>query len=232
VNQTIQNLVVVLFLFGLIASSSIGIQYSDAVFNNASKIQTPHNLVVPIVGGAGSTTILNAPYKVTVNFDSITVHNNHDHASVFTGPRDCCGGEWDLAAFVQGKAVDLTAASNDNLYDVDQGQTLYFEPGTQVTVDVPKTLPLSIMTLGTEDDCGPSLFGIIGTALLFLIPGGFLLVDNGFTAGTGWPDLAGVLPILKGPPSQWFDGLSAIQSNFAQGIANYDTKPTQDCIIL
>jgi hypothetical protein len=38
---------------------------------------------------------------------------------------------------------------------VSESETLYFDPGTEVTVYLPKTLPPSIFTVGQEvDECG------------------------------------------------------------------------------
>ena len=86
---------------------------------------------------------------VTVTFNSITVHDSHDFGYFNDG-------EYDLVAYVQGKKVDLTAASvHTGLYDVGDGDTINFKPGTQVITKIPNTVPLSIFTVGTEvDDCG------------------------------------------------------------------------------
>ena len=100
-------------------------------------------------------------YKVTVIFDSITVHNTHEGA--LSGD-----GEYDLTAYVQGMKVGLT----DNSYgggapyaytgalppvglgDVSTGETVNFDPDARVTVDLPGTVPLIIFTAGDEiDDC-------------------------------------------------------------------------------
>ncbi len=100
-------------------------------------------------------------YKVTVIFDSITVHNAHEGA--LSGD-----GEYDLTAYVQGMKVGLT----DNSYgggapyaytgalppvglgDVSTGETVNFDPDARVTVDLPGTVPLIIFTAGDEiDDC-------------------------------------------------------------------------------
>jgi hypothetical protein len=104
---------------------------------------------------------------VTVIFDSITVHDRHD-----TGPFN--DGEYDLAAYVQGRKVDLTDASQIGLsglcagwgcpsgpplYDVGDGDTLKFAPDTQIIAELPNTVPLSIFTVGTEvDGCGRGNF--------------------------------------------------------------------------
>lgn len=40
----------------------------------------------------------------------------------------------------------------DWLGDVSPGETIYFIPGTEVTVYLPDTLPLSIFTVGIEVD--------------------------------------------------------------------------------
>lgn len=99
-------------------------------------------------------------YKVTVTFDSLTVHDNHE--GLFSGD-----GEYNLFAYVQGKKIGLTDASYTTdlcagwsctgapaLLDVREGETVYFNPGTEVTVELPRTMPLSIFTAGDEiDDC-------------------------------------------------------------------------------
>jgi hypothetical protein len=111
---------------------------------------------------------IQAPYKVKVTFDSITVYHNHE--SVVQGK-----GEWKLAAYVQGKKIDLTEASCTHgtitttlpngqhltidkckvtgLNDVSDHETIKFPPGTEVTVDIPFPLPLSIFVYGQEVDC-------------------------------------------------------------------------------
>ena len=37
-----------------------------------------------------------------------------------------------------------------SLYDVSEGDTVGFEPGTEVTVEIPDTMPLSIFTVGDK----------------------------------------------------------------------------------
>lgn len=94
------------------------------------------------------------PYTVRVVFDSMTVHNDHEGA--FSGD-----GEYDIAAYVQGIKVGLTDASGpgDGLWDVSSGETVTFDPGTEVTVDIPTTIPLSVLTVGSEvDGCDRTSF--------------------------------------------------------------------------
>jgi hypothetical protein len=94
-------------------------------------------------------------YKVTVVFDSITVHEDHEGA--VSGD-----AEYDLTAYVQGLKVGLTDKSlsticvgcdpSPGLYDVSQGETIEFTPDARVTVEIPNTMPLSIFTVGDEVD--------------------------------------------------------------------------------
>ena len=107
-------------------------------------------------------------YRVKTTFYNIMVHNDHD--GTFRG-----NGEWDLVAFVQGIRVPLTEKScrtnpittgvsvaDCGLGSIEGGTTAYFgdlgkplDLGTSVTVDLPRTVPLSIFTAGIEeDDCG------------------------------------------------------------------------------
>jgi hypothetical protein len=87
--------------------------------------------------------------QIVVTFNSITVHNKHEGA--ISGD-----GEYDLFAYVQGRIVRLTDASvGGDLYDVENGQTVNFKPGTQIITEIPNTFPLSIFTVGSEvDGCG------------------------------------------------------------------------------
>jgi hypothetical protein len=94
------------------------------------------------------------PYKIKVTFDSMTVHNDHEGA--LSGD-----GEYDIAAYVQGIKVGLTDASGpgDGLWDVSNGETVTFDPGTEVTVDIPDNVPLSVLTVGSEvDGCDRTAF--------------------------------------------------------------------------
>jgi hypothetical protein len=107
-------------------------------------------------------------YQVKTTFYNIIVHNDHD--GLARGD-----GEWDLVAFVQGIRVPLTEKScrtnpittGDSVADcglgsIEGGTTAYFgdlgkplDLGTSVTVQLPRTVPLSIFTAGIEeDDCG------------------------------------------------------------------------------
>lgn len=97
--------------------------------------------------------------KVTVKFDSITVHNNHEGF----GRGD---GEYNLVAYAQGFRIKLTEATEFGvcggttapehcpfeLWDVSNGQTIHFKPDTMLTVELPDEIPLSIFTLGDEVD--------------------------------------------------------------------------------
>ena len=107
-------------------------------------------------------------YRVKTTFYNIKVHNDHD--GLARGD-----GEWDLFAFVQGIRVPLTEKSCRTNYittggsvppcglgSIEGGTTAHFadlgkplDSGTSVTVDLPRTVPLSIFTAGIEeDDCG------------------------------------------------------------------------------
>jgi hypothetical protein len=94
------------------------------------------------------------PYKIKVTFDSMTVHNDHEGA--LSGD-----GEYDIAAYVQGIKVGLTDASGpgDGLWDVSSGETVSFDTGTEVTVDISDYVPLSVLTVGSEvDGCDRTSF--------------------------------------------------------------------------
>jgi hypothetical protein len=111
-------------------------------------------------------------YRVKTTFYNIKVHNDHDGLSRGDG-------EWDLAAFVQGIKVPLTEKSCRTNYitnagsvppcglgDIEGGTSALFadlgkplDAGTSVTVDLPRTVPLSIFVTGIEeDDCGRAKF--------------------------------------------------------------------------
>jgi hypothetical protein len=107
-----------------------------------------------------TNTSISFPYEVTVRFDSITVRDNHEYSRYNNA-------EYDLSAFVQGIRIPLTDRSfvgicggaGDplpcGLGDASEGETITFTPGTEVTVYLPATLPLSVFTAGQEvDECG------------------------------------------------------------------------------
>jgi hypothetical protein len=103
--------------------------------------------------------------KVTVRFDSITVHNKHEGR--FSG-----SGEWDLIAYVEGQRIKLTDATTNivcggnppssncfELWFAGNGETYYFKQNNEITQDIPDTFPLSIFTVGSEvDGCGRGQF--------------------------------------------------------------------------
>jgi hypothetical protein len=153
-------------------------------------------------------TILNQPYRVTVAFDSISIHADHDYRNpIFDWlGTNCCSGEWSLDAFVQGKPIELIDGNVD-------GGDLVNLPGKTVTVDVPKDKPLSILTIGYEDDtgfwddCPLGPFGGCG----FHAPGS---LD---------PLGAQVVEILNGPVSTWIDALKEFQ-------VYYNRNHCSDCV--
>jgi hypothetical protein len=109
-----------------------------------------------IIPKLGIFTSSPAPIKVKVTFVSITVHN--DHEGIGSGD-----GEYDLNAYVHGKLVKLTEMSRSagaaGLWDVSSGETVNFPAGSAITVDIDKTLPLTIFTVGSEiDGCGRTAF--------------------------------------------------------------------------
>jgi hypothetical protein len=97
-----------------------------------------------------------APYKIKVTFNSITVHNSHEGA--LSGD-----GEYDLNAYVHGKLVKLTDLSRSTgaagLWDVSSGEMVKFPPGSEIVIDIDKSLPLTIFTVGSEvDGCDRTSF--------------------------------------------------------------------------
>lgn len=126
----------------------------------------------PKINTSTTADLLPPAYRVKTTFYNIQVHDDHD--GVARG-----NGEWDLAAFVQGIQVPLTEKSciNDvittegrvppcGLGTIEEGDSAIFfdegkplDAGTSVTVDLPRTVPLSIFTAGIEeDDCGRAKF--------------------------------------------------------------------------
>lgn len=153
----------------------------------------------------GNSTITYPPptYKVKVKFDSIKVQNTHD-PGIITPQSD---GEYDLYAVVQGHGIGLTDRSfvgicgysgtvpSCGLGDVSHGETVYFSPTAEVTVDIPETVPLSIFTAGVEVDlCGrkdPSL-----------LPSS--------------PDK--IVAILKQPEETWVDSIQGYVDELSYGL--------------
>jgi hypothetical protein len=81
---------------------------------------------------------------VSVQLDSITVHNDRDGFGE---------GEFANYVYVQGKQINLNM-------DVNSGQTINFTPDKQVTVALGENIPLSVFTVGIERDaCDPLHFG-------------------------------------------------------------------------
>jgi hypothetical protein len=90
--------------------------------------------------------------KVTVELNWIRVNNNHE--GVGHG-----NGEFYLILYVQGYMIDLIHAfgsGGNELWDVSNGEQLYFKPGTRIEIDASKqfvnTKPLYIFTIGDEVD--------------------------------------------------------------------------------
>ena len=99
---------------------------------------------------------------VTVRFLDITIHNKNE--GITRG-----SGEWDLAAYVQGKLIKLSELSGNMvcgstsgtepcfpLWFAQNGQIYHFDKDKAViTVEIPEKLKLLIFTAGSEiDDCG------------------------------------------------------------------------------
>jgi hypothetical protein len=118
----------------------------------------------------GNTAPVGINVVTVVTFNSITVHNKHEGFA--SGD-----GEYDLAAYVQGKQVDLTHASGpgDGLNDVSNGETLAFKRSNVAIQEIPNNIPLSIFTVGHELDACDSSFkfpqNIQQTLPIFFDPG-------------------------------------------------------------
>jgi hypothetical protein len=162
-------------------------------------------------------------YKVKVVFDSMTVHNDHEGA--LSGD-----GEYDIAAYVQGIKVGLTDASGpgDGLWDVSSGESVTFDPGTEVAVDIPATLPLSIFTVGSEvDGCGRTVFpreiqetlNDLLSVPYYLLLGSFRDVHNDINKAINWVgcklnpnDILGLVNVLY-EPTEYGAGAHAEKSD-------------------
>jgi hypothetical protein len=120
-------------------------------------------------------------FRVSVRFDSLTVHNTRDG---FLGG----DGEYDVEAYVQGVKVSLTDASQGGplcagwfcpaypMLDAKEGETFTFDSSATVTVDLRKDMPLALFTVGVElDGCGRRPFPEVTEALL--TPPGLTLAD-------------------------------------------------------
>ena len=82
----------------------------------------------------------------------------------------------------------MGCAPSHSLDDVSEGDTVGFEPGTEVTVEIPDTMPLSIFTVGEEvDRCGRGNHP-----------------DNQYDQ---------LITILQKPQDTWFDSVKTIQYN-------------------
>ena len=86
-------------------------------------------------------------YQVKVQLDSITVHNDHDGFSRGKG-------EFVNYAYVQGHRLVINT-------HVDSGDTVYFKPDKHVTVFLERQIPISIFTVGNEEDCTARLERIL-----------------------------------------------------------------------
>ena len=132
---------------------------------------------------------------VAVTFNSITVHDKHEGA--LSGD-----GEYDLAAYVQGRKVGLTDASvGGGLSDVGNGDTINFKPGSQIITELPNTVPISIFTVGTEvDDCGRTPFP---------------------------HNIQQMLPIFFDPQLDWLSAISNLQSSMNSYSQLGEISPSQ-----
>ena len=105
-------------------------------------------------------TGVNLAARITVTFDTLTVHRTRE--GFLRGD-----GEYHVAAYVQGIQVPLTDASVGEgqcagwgcppMMDADEGDTFHFTTGTEVTVALAKSLSLSVFTVGVELDGCPRL---------------------------------------------------------------------------
>jgi hypothetical protein len=145
-------------------------------------------------------SIIDQPYKVTVKFLSITVHESHDKYGL---------ADWHNFAYVQGKRVDLVRDDRVGLH-VRNG-LYYLDPSKEVTVYLGKTIPLSIFTVGYEYDCG--LFG-----------SGFIILPPPKDITNSLYIISGrlVLPIFDNPQLDWLTPIAKFQNELAK-------RWTSDC---
>ena len=167
-------------------------------FSNLTEVEPKSTLTLEekISKGIIPDIKINTPpptYKVKLQFDSITVYEDYEGA--LSGD-----AEYDLTAYVQGVKVGLTdKTTGDGIWvgqdippfglgDISEGETVTFDPHTEVTVEIPETLPLLIFTVGDEVDhsCRSKH------------------PDN------IWDKL---ITILQKPQDTWFDSVKVIQQN-------------------
>ncbi|HJU79472.1 MAG TPA: hypothetical protein VJ599_07920, partial [Nitrososphaeraceae archaeon] len=120
-------------------------------------------------------------YRVKVLFKEITVHDDEEPA-----PFD--DGEYTMRAVVNGKYVNLDKGSGGKLWDVSSGERVTFAPYTYAIFEIPYAkFPISIYTLGFEADVCPR---------------------------AGYGDVVtynpNIIPILKGPQSEWLPEIRRI----------------------
>lgn len=140
-------------------------------------------------------------HRVTVRFDSLTVHRTHE--GFLSGD-----AEYDVVAYVQGVKVKLTDLSRSEtsgycagwwcggypMLDASEAETFTFDPKASVTVDLGETIPLSIFTVGVEvDGCGRRPFPEVTEATL--TPPGLTLPE-----------------IFKNPALDWYHAVDLFQS--------------------
>lgn len=129
----------------------------EAVNDQTSEIPEGEEQLVPIqdemtMQSPDTTQPVNTEkYKLNVRLDQITVHNAHEGFA--SGD-----GEYALSAYMHGILVDLTKLSkwrDSGLWDVSDGETVRFAPGTVIPVNIDSSLPFIILTFGQEQDKCP-----------------------------------------------------------------------------
>ncbi|HJR84119.1 MAG TPA: Ig-like domain-containing protein [Nitrososphaeraceae archaeon] len=100
--------------------------------------------------------------KLTVTFDSVTIHDNHEGFGEGTG-------EYALYSFVQGKGINLAKASEfgvcggdpdycGGVWESSNGETVKFQPGSEITLELDRRMPLSVSAFGFEVDGCPNWY--------------------------------------------------------------------------